>query len=69
MDQLICASLSGTHYWCEVGMLKVPADVMQKAEECIFVCLFTLLLLLMYAPIWNATGDLGSCSYDAELCK
>ena len=24
MDQLICASLSQTHYWYEVGMLKVP---------------------------------------------
>ena len=27
MDQLICASLSHTHYWHEMGMLKVPADV------------------------------------------
>ena len=25
MDQLICSSLSHTHYWYEVGMLKVPA--------------------------------------------
>ena len=25
MDQLICTSLSHTHYWYEVGMLKVPA--------------------------------------------
>ena len=25
MDQLICASLSHTHYWHEVGMLKVSA--------------------------------------------
>ena len=25
-NQLICASLSHTHYWYEVGMLKVPAD-------------------------------------------
>ena len=25
MDQLVCASLSHTHYWHEVGMLKVPA--------------------------------------------
>ena len=24
MDQLICASLSHTHYWYELGMLKVP---------------------------------------------
>ena len=26
MDQLICASLSHTHYWYEVDMLKVPDD-------------------------------------------
>ena len=25
MDQLIFASLSHTHYWYEIGMLKVPA--------------------------------------------
>ena len=25
MDQLICNSLSHTHYWYEMGMLKVPA--------------------------------------------
>ena len=25
MDQFTCASLSHTHYWYEVGMLKVPA--------------------------------------------
>ena len=25
MDQIICPSLSQTHYWYEVGMLKVPA--------------------------------------------
>ena len=30
MDQLICASLSHTHYWCEVGMLKVPTT--QRCE-------------------------------------
>ena len=24
MDQIICASLSHTHYWYEMGMLKVP---------------------------------------------
>ena len=25
MDPLICASLFHIHYWCEVGMFKVPA--------------------------------------------
>ena len=35
MDQLIFASLSHTHYWCEVGMLKVPAvwDVPVSVEN------------------------------------
>ena len=32
MDQLIFASLSHTHYWYEVGMLKVPAEY----EVCIY---------------------------------
>ena len=27
MDRLICASLSHTHHWCEVGMFKVPATL------------------------------------------
>ena len=30
MDQLIFASLSHTHYWYEVGMLKVPAASMDQ---------------------------------------
>ena len=30
MDQLICASLSHTHYWYEVGMLKVPACIVSR---------------------------------------
>ena len=33
MDQLICASLSLTHYWYEVGMLKVPAIHQNRAKE------------------------------------
>ena len=32
MDQIICTSLSHTHYWYEVGTLKVPACV------CVCVC-------------------------------
>ena len=30
MDQLIFASLSHTHYWYEVGMLKVPAYILRS---------------------------------------
>ena len=33
MDQLIFASLSHTHYWYEVGMLKVPAEVLQRRAD------------------------------------
>ena len=32
MDQLISAFLSHTHYWYEVGMLKVPAMVKAKSR-------------------------------------
>ena len=28
MDELICASLFHTHYWYEVDMLKVPANIL-----------------------------------------
>ena len=28
MDQLIDASLSHTHYWYEMGMLKIPSSVL-----------------------------------------
>ena len=33
MDQQICASLSHTHYWYEVGMLKVSANDIQYSNE------------------------------------
>ena len=33
MDQLIFASLSHTHYWYEVGMLKVPAVMKTKENK------------------------------------
>ena len=32
MDQLICASLSHTQYWYEVGVLKVPATIDQPGK-------------------------------------
>ena len=43
MDQLIFASLSHTHYWYEVGMLKVPAATMFcfcLVSPCMCVCVF-----------------------------
>ena len=33
MDQLICASLSHTHYWYEVCMLKISALSSSNAQE------------------------------------
>ena len=33
MDQLICASLSHTHYWYEVGILKVPTHIEGRLNE------------------------------------
>ena len=40
MDQLICASLSQTHYWYEMGMLKVPAVVILYSFYCTPVLLY-----------------------------
>ena len=34
MDKLICASLFHTHYWYEVGMLKVPAVFFSEGICC-----------------------------------
>ena len=36
MDQLIFASLSHTHYWYEVGMLKVPAEYIHSTVGACF---------------------------------
>ena len=37
MDQLIFASLSHTHYWYEVGMLKVPFNILIECRTCIAI--------------------------------
>ena len=42
MDQLICASLSYTHYWYEVGMLKVPALSTSADALYIYCCVNTI---------------------------
>ena len=34
MDQLICASFSHSHYWYEVGMLKVPGVMGVEVIKC-----------------------------------
>ena len=37
MDQLVCDSLSHTHYWYEVGMLKVPACPHLTNYNCYYI--------------------------------
>ena len=59
MDQLIFASLSHTHYWYEVGMLKVPATMTRQSPlretvmfgknelfSCFICCTLTLLIAM-----------------------
>ena len=42
MDQLICASLSHTHYRYEVGMLKVPVYSRDEGTVvCVCACVFS----------------------------
>ena len=53
MDQLICASLSHTHYWYEVGMLKVYC---------------TISLIAMHGYRTN-TEYMGSLGYSSVLFK
>ena len=66
MDQLIFASLSHTHYWHEVGMLKVPAVAIRDTESVggcvsargvwmfIFLCLFMRSYFYVCVPrIWG----------------
>ena len=55
MDQLICASLSHTHYWYDdVGMLEVPAIVLRTNLspllyniECPASCLYPPLFIII----------------------
>ena len=46
MDQLIFASLSHTHYWYEVGMLKVPA---------VYVC-----MVITYSKVKDLPGKVAN---------
>ena len=48
MDQLIFASLSHTHYWYEVGMLKVPAIIIHfiVSSSIIIIIIITIILII-----------------------
>ena len=65
MTQLICASLSHTHYWYEVGMLKVPAAtaynmglylVCSIYYSTILFCLLLLICFFVVKQILNTQG-------------
>ena len=53
MDQLIFASLSHTHYWYEVGMLKVPAEIKRTESHVTncpvvyIICMYLVLYLVL----------------------
>ena len=55
MDQLICASISHIHYWCEAGMAKVsrpPTEIKARAS--------LTLILLRSRPIFSREVILSS---------
>ena len=56
MDQLICASLSDTYYWYEVGMLKVPTVFL--------VCFGEGALFYM----WRQLEKLEVCAINVVVC-
>ena len=56
MDQLIFASLSHTHYWYEVGMLKVPA------VSCVVCVFFPFILDIMFVG-GTSRGHTGGRSH------
>ena len=62
MDQLICASLSHTHYWYEVGMLKVPAGRFFDYVS-IIACFFMLVALCVWSCVF-----LEKCSCVCCVC-
>ena len=58
MEQLICASLSHTHYWYEVGMLKVPAII--NGESSLIEGCFMLILLFVRVKTRQTTTGLAT---------
>ena len=63
MDQLIFASLSHTHYWYEVGMLKVPTVCTTETLLCTTVLLI-LLLLLSVASVFFFSNTVNSWRFE-----
>ena len=68
MDQLICVSLSHTHYWYEVSMFKVPAvyagapvAIIRVSFLLFFFCLFRDVFFSEYyfVPLMIAVSSLN----------
>ena len=51
MDQSIFASLSHTHLWYEVGMLKVPASAMSQAPTTHYTNTCVKLMIVTHLPV------------------
>ena len=50
MDQLLFASLSHTHYWYEVGMLKVPAAIRSNIINLFYYVLKMFCFVFFWSP-------------------
>ena len=68
MDQLIFASLSHTHYWYEVGMLKVPAvnSIMSGRNPPLY-CTLILITMHSHQSYPNLTTVIHSYEYSSII--
>ena len=67
MDQFICASLSHTHYWYEVGMLKAPTGQLLVVVNTVLFLTFSVLVTNPKKTTLHAAGQ--SRSWSAEQGK
>ena len=63
MDQLIFASLSHTHYWYKVGVLKVPADTIS------LYVVFQNIVIIAVLTVWTCFPPPNFCLYMTYVCK
>ena len=67
MDQVICASLSHTHYWYEMGMLKVPAKyttlINALGESFILSVVQSLYIIPLEKRFFSSVSLLIHCRY------
>ena len=73
MDQLKCASLSHTHYWYDVGMLKVPTDdgetvIFAGGKDISVACPFLVSLNLQSCQVRETRQELSSKMRANAVC-